>query len=65
MCGWRVCLWLEGMCVVGGYVWLRYVVDGSEQLDGCWWLWSVWSFGMSVVLGGVWLEGCGWSLGCN
>ena len=33
--GWRVCVWLEGMCVVGGYVWLRCVVDGCGQLDWC------------------------------
>ena len=46
------CGWLEGMCVVGGYVWLRCVVDGCGQLDGCGWFWSVCSCGMSVVLGG-------------
>ena len=54
MGGWRICVWLEDMCVVGGYVWLRFVVDGCGQLDGCGWFWSVRSCGMSVVLGGVW-----------
>ena len=56
---------LEGMCVVGGYVWLMCVVDGCEQLGGCGWFWSVCSLGMSVVLGGVWLEGCGWLRGVD
>ena len=62
-------VWLEGMCVVGGYVWLMYVVDGCGQFDGCGWFWSVCSFGMSVVWGGVWLgvmwvvEGCVWLWG--
>ena len=37
-------------------MWLRCVVDGCGQLDGCGWFWSVCRFGMSVVLGGV---GCG------
>ena len=54
-----------GMCVVGGYVWLRCVVYGRGQLDGCGWFGSVCSFGMSVVLGGVWLEGCGWIRGVD
>ena len=52
-------VWLEGMCVVGVYVWLRCVVDGCE------WFGSVCSFGMNVVLGGVWLEGCGWLRGMD
>ena len=67
------CGWLEGMCVVGGYVWLRCVVDGCGQLDGCGWFWSVCSCGMSgfgwcvvggmcVVDGGGWLWGVG---GCG
>ena len=34
-------VWLEGMCVVGWYVWLRYVVDGCGQLDECGWFWCV------------------------
>ena len=51
--------------VVGGYVWIRYVVDGCGQLDGCGWFWSVCSCGMSVVLGGVWLEGCVWLMGVD
>ena len=25
-------VWLEGMCLVGGYVWLMCVVDGCGQL---------------------------------
>ena len=58
-------VWLEGMCVVGGYMWLMCVVDGCEQLGGCGWCWSVCSLGMSVVLGGVWLEGCGWLRGVD
>ena len=58
-------VWLEGMCVIGGYVWLRCVVDGCGQMDGCGWFWSVCSFGMSAVLGGVWLEGCGWWRGVD
>ena len=58
-------VWLEGMCAVGGYVWLRCVVDGCGQLYGCGWFWRVCSFGMSVVLGGVWLEGCGWLRGVD
>ena len=28
------CGWLEGMCVVGGYVWLRCVVDGCGSWMG-------------------------------
>ena len=46
-------------------MWLRCVVDGCGQLDGCGWFWCVCSFGMSVVLGGVWSEGCGWLRGVD
>ena len=54
---------LEGMCVVGGYVWLRCVVDGCGQLDGCGWFWNECGFGWCVV-GGVWVvDGCGWLWG--
>ena len=50
-------------------MWLRCVVDGCGQLDGCGWFWSVCSCGMSVVLGGVVVggmcvvDGCGWLWG--
>ena len=58
-------VWLEGMCVVRGYVWLRCLVDGCGQLDGCGWFWSVCSVEMNVVLGGVLLEECGWLRGVD
>ena len=38
------CGWLEGMCVVGGYVWLRCVVDGVDSGMG------VGGFGVCVVV---------------
>ena len=38
------CVWLEGMCVFGGYVWLRCVVDGCGSWMG------VSGFGVRVVL---------------
>ena len=37
------CGWLEGMCVVGGYVWLRCVPGGV-------WLMGVGGFGVCVVV---------------
>ena len=37
-------MWLEGMCVVGGYVWLKCVVDGVGSWMG------VGGFGVCVVL---------------
>ena len=38
------CVWLEGMGVVGGYVWLRCVVDGCVHWMG------VGGFGVCVVV---------------